>query len=88
MMAPVSYGFTLSRQEPDFEEALIALTLASCLLADKQRKLAGQMLGHAMNLMEPFDLVECLRSTYRRHNESLMAMVDEWQWVSPTKEAA
>jgi hypothetical protein len=82
-MAISRIGYGMSGQEPDFDEALIAMTLASCLLADKQRKLASLMLGHAMHCMEPQSLWYMLRQVYQRQNEQMAAMVEHYSQSHP-----
>jgi len=82
-MAITRIGYGMSGQEPNFDEALIAMTLASCLLADKQRKLASLMLGHAMHVMEPQGIWYMLREAYQWQTERLVAITDEYEWTTP-----
>ena len=61
--------------DPNPEEAALCLGLASALLRDRQYKLGAEMLGRAMNLLEPQSLHQMMNRIYSDLNDNIRGAV-------------
>jgi len=83
-----SFAFSFGQvDDPNPEEAALCLGLASALLRDRQYKLGAEMLGHAMNLLEPQSLQDIMRRMYGNISEEIYGAfkVGDWKYTKPSQ---